>query len=246
MSLDELNRNRQVWQAKPVLRLVYTREFFSRLNAHRAPGARTLEIGGGPGFYKEVAPEIISSDITVCPWHDLAANGEQLPFATLSLDNVIGLDVVHHLNDPLAFFAEAVRVLRSAGRVVLIEPWMTPFSYLVNRCFMPEDCNLRWQPGQVIAPGKNGRDKDPFDANSAIPYLLFGRHQRRLPQLIPGLRLVQLERFSLFGYLLSMGFRERSLLPAKFYPMIERIEQTTRPLWEDVAALKALIVMEKV
>ena len=124
MSLDELLRDRKVWETKEVLRLVYTRQFFPRLSQNRVPGFRTVEVGAGPGLYKQFAPDVLSSDITVCPWHDLAANGEHLPFAAASLDNVIGLDVVHHLNNPLSFFCESARVLRAAGRVVLIEPWM--------------------------------------------------------------------------------------------------------------------------
>ncbi|MBZ5498508.1 MAG: class I SAM-dependent methyltransferase [Acidobacteriia bacterium] len=247
MSLDELLRDRKVWETKEVLRLVYTRQFFPRLSQNRVPGFRTVEVGAGPGLYKQFAPDVLSSDITVCPWHDLAANGEHLPFAAASLDNVIGLDVVHHLNNPLSFFCESARVLRAAGRVVLIEPWMTPFGYLVNRCFIPEECDLTWQPGEMLVQDQNRQKrKDPFEANSAVPYLLFNRFRHRLRELMPELRLVKIERFALFGYLLSMGFRETSLLPARLYPYVERLESATRSLWEPVAALKALIVLERV
>ena len=246
MSLDELNRERIVWLKKPELQAVYKREFFSRLNQNRATGIRTLEIGGGPGFYKQFSPEIISSDITVCPWHNLGLDGQNIPFQSGSLDNIVGLDVVHHLYNPLPFFSEAERTLRTPGRVVLIEPWMSPFSYLINRYFMPEDCDLSWKPGETVSSCRNIRDKKPFEANSAIPYLLFHKYKGVLSYLMPRLRLVKVERFALFGYLLSMGFREMSLLPFWLYPFVYRMESITRPLWERLMSLKALVVLEKI
>ncbi len=246
MSIQELKRERVVWQKKPALQELYKTEFFSRLNENRTAGIRTLEIGGGPGFYKSFSPEIFSSDITVCPWHSMALDGQYLPFRSESLDNIVGLDVIHHLYNPLPFFSEAERALRPSGRIVLIEPWMTPFSYFINRFFMPEDCDLRWKPGQNFAGGGNRSDKKPFEANSAIPYLFFHKHRDLLPSLIPRLRLVKIECFALFGYLLSMGFRERGLLPIWFYPFVRHMESITRPIWRSLAALKALIVLEKI
>jgi SAM-dependent methyltransferase len=246
LSLEELKRNREVWERKKVLRLVYKDEFYRRLNAYRVPGFRTLEVGAGPGFYKQFAPEVIASDITPCPWHDLAANGEQLPFAGCHLDNIVGLDVVHHFNDPIGFLREASRTLRQGGRLVLIEPWITPLSYFILRCFVPDECNLRWKPGDSLVGNDEGARKDPFVANSAIPFVLFSRCRDQVLSLIPQLRLIRLERFGLFGYLLSMGFQSGCLLPVRLYPLVKHFERSTRFLWEAIGALKVLIVLEKI
>src|SRR5216684_2560182 len=61
-ALEVLNRHRRIWKQKPVLRRIYQEEFFSRQLAQRKPGGISIEVGGGPGFFKEVLPEVVSTD----------------------------------------------------------------------------------------------------------------------------------------------------------------------------------------
>ena len=246
MSLEELIRNREVWQKKTILRQVYQNEFFPLLAKYRVDGKHTLEVGGGPGFFKAFSPEVISSDISVCSWLDLSANGEYLPFETGKIDNVIVLDMLHHLGDPLKFLTEAERVLRKGGRIVMIEPWVTPFSYLIMRFFIPEGIDFSWKPGDVMVPLDKAIEKKPFDANQAVPTLLFTKYKADLAQIFPRMKVIKVERFALFAYLLCMGFREISLLPASLYHLVQKFERHTKPLWSRLGAIKGLVVMEKI
>ena len=85
-----------------------------------------------------------------------------------------------------------------------------------------------------------------FDGNQAIPYLLFGpRHRSETLRALPELKLVVLEPFCLFAYLLSGGFKPMNLLPAFLYPAVSRFERATLPLWRRAAALRVLLVLEK-
>jgi hypothetical protein len=59
------------------------------------------------------------------------------------------------------------------------------------------------------------------------------------------LKLVMLEQFCLFAYLLSFGFKNMNLLPEFMYPHLAEFERLTLPLWRRVASLRALIVLEK-
>jgi ubiquinone/menaquinone biosynthesis C-methylase UbiE len=60
----------------------------------------------------------------------------QLPFADSSMDVLIVQGGLHHLpqlpDDLESTFAEMQRVLRKEGRVVLVEPWITPFLRFVH------------------------------------------------------------------------------------------------------------------
>lgn len=60
----------------------------------------------------------------------------QLPFADRSKDILIVQGGLHHLStlpeDLEQIFAEMQRVLRKEGRVVFVEPWMTPFLRFVH------------------------------------------------------------------------------------------------------------------
>jgi SAM-dependent methyltransferase len=60
------------------------------------------------------------------------------PFAAASFDNIATFDVLHHLERPRLFFQEAERVLRLGGRIVMVEPAITPLNglfYRVNGLF---------------------------------------------------------------------------------------------------------------
>jgi SAM-dependent methyltransferase len=238
--------HRRVWAQKPVLQRIYREEFFARLLAFCQPGPLSIEVGAGPGFLKQTMPGIISTDIVHSAWLDAVADAQHLPFGTGSATNILGIDVLHHFEAPLGFLAEAQRVLAPGGRLILIEPWVTPFSYVIYRYLHQEDCDLDAIPTEAGKAIKLDAAKRPFDGNQAIPYLLFGQRTRdttlrSLPELTP----IAIEPFCLFAYLLSFGFKQVSLLPEALYGAIAAFERRTLPLWRSAAALRVLLVLEK-
>lgn len=241
---DYLNKHRKVWQHKPVLRHLYREQFYGPLLAQRAPGPKTLELGSGPGFLQEIEPAVLRTDLLCSPWIHCTVDAHHLPFASGVFDNVIGLDVLHHFNQPVKVLREVMRVLRPGGRCVLVEPWITPFSRFVYTYLHQEQCDLKAQPWHEEVD-QFGTDKQAFDGNAAIPYLLIKRGGDALANAVPELRLVVIEQFSLLTYILSLGFRPGSLLSERFYSLLYSLERTTRPLWAGFAALRTLVVWEK-
>ena len=147
------------------------------------------------------------------------------------------LDVLHHLPHPLDFLSETARVLNSGGVVVMIEPWITPASYLLYRYFHHEDCTLKID----IRRPFDSTHKKAFDGNATIPYNVV-RQCRTLPDL--PLHLVRLEPFLGLPYLCTLGFK-RTRPMAPFWNRAARIgERILGPLgrWN---ATRALLVWEK-
>ena len=242
---EQLLRHRRVWDQKPILRRVYNEEFFQRLLAFRKAPGLSLEVGAGPGFLKQLVAEIVSTDLIWCPWLDAIADAQKLPFRDGSVANIFGLDMLHHLAEPMIFLSEVSRVLLAGGRLILVEPWITPFSYLIFRFLHQERCDLSETPWLA-----NSRSASPekmaFDGNQAIPYLLFGpKHRTTTLGSLPMLKSVAFEPFCLFAYLLSGGFKAMNLLPESLYGPLSRLERVTLPLWRHIAALRVLIVLEK-
>lgn len=245
---EQLLRHRRVWQARPLLRRVYTEEFFARLLEFSVPGGISIEVGAGPGFFKAFAQDkasLISTDLIACSWLDAAANAQQLPFRSASVSNVFGLDMLHHLSSPMLFLGEAQRVLVPGGRLILIEPWITPFSYFLFRFFHQEDCDFSRKPWLVMHTSGRG-EKLAFEGNQAIPYQLFrrGRRERTL-EMLPGLALRTAQPFCLFTYLLSGGFNHAKLLPDFLYSAVAGFERATLPVWRYFAALRVLLVLQR-
>ena len=242
---EVLRRHQRVWQQKPVLRRIYNEEFFARLLSAKTPGGVSVEVGGGPGFFKQLLPSVISTDLVSCPWLDVVADAQALPFQTSTVTNVLGLDVLHHLAAPMKFLKEVERVLIPGGRLVLVEPWITPFSYLIYNFLHQEECDFSARPWE-LTDASMLQSKKALDGNPAIPYLMFrpSNRQKTLAAL-PGLSCVMAEPFCLFAYLLSFGFKDVNLLPETLYPVTSALERFTLPLWRGLAALRVLLVLEK-
>jgi SAM-dependent methyltransferase len=238
-----LEKHRVIWQQKPVLRRLYAEQYYFRLLNNLSAGTHCVEIGSGPGLMAEFAPDVIRTDILHSPFINIASDAHYLPFATGSVDNVIGLDVLHHFNQPLAVLREVSRVLRIGGRFVVVEPYITPFSRLIYTYLHQEECDLAAKPWQEHNQFED--DKLAFDGNAAIPYLLLEKSGITLQESLPNMGLVKVQKFSLITYLLSGGFKSFSLLPNWLYPMLQRAEDITESLWRNLAALRALIIWEK-
>lgn len=244
MSLERLHEHRRLWRAKGVLARVYEPWFAALLDA-APPGARVLEAGAGPGFLKEVArarrPDLrwIASDLLLAPWNDLAADACRLPLAAECVDAVLGLDVLHHLARPAAFFREAARVLRTDGRIALVEPWISPLSWVVYRFFHQEGCRLSVDPWQPFPAG----GKDSFDGDAAVPWkLVRATPARGWADL--GFRPPRVRRLNAFAYLLSLGFRPASLLPPPLVRPIRALDRLAGPA-APLTALRALVAWRK-
>ena len=236
---------RAVWDAKPVLRAVY-RDYYERLAAWCRPGV-ILEVGAGSGNLKDELPvprdrsTLVASDIVASPLVDVALDAQAMPLADGSIGTVAGVDVLHHIEYPRLFLQEVRRVLAPGGRLVLIEPAITPLSRVVFKLGHPEPIILGVDP---LATGVPDRGKHPFDANQALPTLLAGPHRHRLePEL--GLRLVHEERLSLLAYPLSGGFRPWSLLPRAAVGPVLRAEARLAPRLGRWLGFRLMLVLER-
>lgn len=240
MTATVLAEHKRVWDAKPALRTIYA-DYYRRIVAACEPGT-TLEIGGGTGNLKSYRDEVVATDLVLSRWVDAAADAQQLPFADAAFTNIVGVDVLHHIENVPSFLAEAVRVLRPGGRLVLLEPAITPLSWIFFKLFHPEPVVMSQDP---LAEPTADPNRQPFDANQAIPTLLAGRDRKRLQSRLPELELTTVQRFSFLTYPLSGGFRPWCLVPARFAPRAIALEERLVPLFGRLAAFRLFLVFTK-
>ena len=232
---DLLNRHREIGMARPELRSVYG-EWFDQLLRYVDGVQPIIEIGSGPGLFKEYFPRLISTDPIQSPWIDVVCDASSLPFRSGSVGGLVMVDTLHHLLRPLDFMAEAGRVLQPGGRLAMIEPWITPLSFLLYRYFHHEDCCLSID----LAHPFNKSEKKAFDGNAVIPFKLL-RHYNK--GYIGPLRLILAHSFLGLPYLVTFGFKLTRSIPPRWLSLARACERMVRPLAK-LAATRILLVWE--
>jgi SAM-dependent methyltransferase len=238
-----LARHHRVWNDKPVLERVYA-VWFDALLECVPPGATVLEVGAGPGFLSGHAHRTrsdlrwIATDLLWNPSNDIVADALHLPIRSSTVGAVVGFDVLHHLVRPAAFLREAARALTPGGRLIMIEPWLTPLSYAVYRWAHHESCDRNVDPWAPFAADDSG-GKEAFEGNSAVPWkLIRATTAHDWEQL--GLESPRLRVFNGFAYLLSLGFYRPSLLPPALVDPLLRLDRGLQVV-ANLVAIRALL-----
>ncbi|MCM2256349.1 MAG: class I SAM-dependent methyltransferase [Vicinamibacteria bacterium] len=230
---------RQVIATKPFLRRIYE-EWYSDVARHLPPGpGRVLELGSGAGFLHEHVPDVIRSEIFHCPDMSVVLDGCHLPFAPRSLRAIVMTDVLHHVPDVRRFFAEATEAVREDGAMVLVEPWVTPWSRFVYGSFHHE-------PFLPEAPRWEFATTGPLSgANGALPWIVFERDRATFEREFPAWRIEVIRPGMPFCYLVSGGVSLRSLMPGWSYGAWRGLERALQPLMGQLAMF-ATIVLRRV
>lgn len=228
---------RRIWERKYAIRACY-KGWYDRLRPYIVPG-RSFEVGAGSADMPSLWPGLLTSDVVATPFIDLVADAMRLPLADASFSNLLVIDLIHHLADPHRFFTEAERVLRPGGRLLAIEPYITPVSWLGYRLLHHEDI---WFGGY-----QKSRDKsDPWEGNLAVPNLIFSRERAYWQEIHPNLRIIRLQQFGLLDFQLAGGFKSWTLLPSpRLYDAALRLDRTLDLLGQWLG-FRILVVIERV
>jgi SAM-dependent methyltransferase len=239
---DRQLSHRAQWERKKSVRLLY-RDFHRQL-LDSCPEGRVLDIGSGTAHIKEFRPDIISADILPFPGIDVVTDAHRLPFSDGYFAGVVMLDVLHHLERPIEFLKEASRVLRTGGRLAMIEPAMTALARRFYDHFHEEPVDMQ---ADAFAAVEINPDRNPFDANQAIPSLLFATEpaRRRVEQTIPSLGIRSVDWLSLLAYPMSGGFQKWSLMPAPLVAPTLALERRVPAAIRKHVAFRMMVVLER-
>ena len=209
--------------SKPFLKAIYN-EWYATLASGLPTGeGRALEIGSGAGYCLEFISGLITSEIFVCPDVDVVLDAQQMPFDNGSLRAIVMTNVLHHMPRVECFLSEACRCLRSGGKILMIEPWMTSWSKFIYMHFHHEPFNPEATDWSFASTG-------PLSgANGALPWILFVRDREKFESRFPELSISEIRPFLPFRYLLSGGVGMRSLMPGFTHRIWARLEQLLKP-----------------
>jgi SAM-dependent methyltransferase len=221
----------RVWSRKRILREVFETRY--RLVAADLNAGNVVEIGAGTGNFKRwLAPRRCwTVDILAGRHVDIRADATCLPFRAHSIDNIVVVDALHHFARPFDFLVAAASTLRSGGRLIMVEPYVSLWGYVVNKYLHHEhiDFNL-----------DESSPKGAWEGNAAIPKVMLSPQNRhRLP-----LRLLKTKFVECLAFPLSGGFSYRAALPSFLLHGLHKLEQTS-PFQNRLVSVRVIAVLEK-
>jgi len=230
---------KQIISSKALLRGIYD-EWYGMLAQELPDGeGAVLELGSGAGYCRRHIPGLITSEVFFSADVQIIADAQRLPFRAGSLRAIVFTNVMHHMPDVGQFLAEASRCLRSGGKILMIEPWVTPWSRFIYTRFHHEP----FSPG---ARDWSFPSTGPLSgANGALPWIVFARDRPQFQKNFRELELDRVEPLMPFRYLLSGGVGMRSLVPGFTGSVLAGIEQMLKPYMSSLGMF-AFIAVKRV
>lgn len=227
---------RRILKDKAFLRRLYVEWYRNILRDLPSGKGAVLEIGSGAGFFQELLPEVITSDVLPVSGLSLVLDAQALPLADASLRAVVLIDVLHHLPDVERFLVEAARCVRPGGVIVMIEPWVTAWSRWIWGRLHHEPFDPDAESWTLAGSGPLSR------ANVALPWIVLERDRGRFEQRLPEWRIAALRPCVPFRYLVSGGMSLRSLMPGWSFGTWRWLERRMQR-WMNTWGLFAHIVL---
>lgn len=230
---------REVLERKKFLQRIY-RDFYLEIRALLPERSeKVVELGSGAGKAEDFISQVIKTDVFHQPFANLVFDAMEPPFQTSSLDAVVFVDVFHHIPDVMRFLKTTHDVLRKGGRIIMIEPWFTPWSKFVYTRLHREP--LDWKTGDW----KFDSSGPISGANQALPWIVFHRDRPIFVRAFPDLQVIKLQPMMPFRYILSGGVSSWVGLPEIFYQPVKNFEQWFKNQMSSWAMF-AIIALEKV
>lgn len=222
---------------KQFLKLLY-KDFYKELRPKKIPKGKIIEIGSGPGFIKDIIPNAITTDVVKGQDIDKVFSATKIPYKNNTVSCFVMLNVFHHIKNPQKALKEMLRCLKPGGKIVMLEPYITPLSYLVYKYIHYEafDANSKWK---IMGSGRM------TGANTALPWIVFNRDREIFKKNFPNLEISRVKIHTPFSYILSGGVSKYQLVPSSAFSLIRKIEKKIAPI-NNFIGMFATIELKKI
>jgi hypothetical protein len=209
-----------------------------------------LEIGSGAGISKMhlTSLNILRTDIFEFPLNNVKGgiDSHELPFEDGSFDACIAIDVLHHLAKPITALTELKRVTNfdNFGRIVLIEPYVTAFSYPIYKIFHSEKTSNPW----LKRYSEPFVSEKPEDGDQSLSRLLLTRSEGTalIQRLFPAQEYrIDLKVFSIFSFFVTGGLSRPLPVPRKLVKSLFSVESLFPQSVMRIFGCRCIIVIER-
>lgn len=201
---EELRKQRENILSNSGLRS-YFEFLYENVNRELETFDSILEVGAGAAISNIfVERRIIRTD--VLPFDEFNVLGdcamEELPFEDSSFDAVLAFDSIHHSKSPTKAILELLRVTREGGKVLLVEPFVSPISYFPYKFFHHEDTS--WNFRERLINKFSLQYLNPENGDQGVSKFIINELLRRRPAAFPNFTFSAIY-FSPFSFFVTGG-----------------------------------------
>jgi len=208
---------------KFILNMIY-KDFYQKILSVNLPKGKIVELGSGGGFIKEINPKIVTSDVVHSKNIDKVFKAEKMPFKSSGISAFYLLNTFHHIKNPTKALTEMERCLKKSGKIVMIEPFNSPWARFIYQNFHQELFDPKTRDWKIMGRGRLS------SANGAIPWVIFVRDVAKFTKKFPNLKINSIKPHTPFSYLVSGGLSRPQIIPSNWYNFFFRLEQLISPL----------------
>tara|TARA_B100000963_G_scaffold309488_1_gene285483 strand:- start:70 stop:810 length:741 start_codon:yes stop_codon:yes gene_type:complete len=233
------SKNKKNWIKKKIIREIY-KTYYMKIKKNIIDG-KSLEVGSGFGEIKKYIDNCITSDQFSGMNIDKVENVYELTFNENTFDNIIMIDVFHHLKYPGSALKELTRVLKTKGQIIMIEPAMGLIPRIVYSLFHHEPNGFNYDI-QLYRKSKSILNRDEYFAVQSLPWRFFVLKQFNI---IDKLNLKNVSMWSDFSFLLSGGLSYPALYPFYLLKFIQKIDRLLSFISKNIFSARMMIILEK-
>ncbi|MBI4653457.1 MAG: class I SAM-dependent methyltransferase [Nitrospirae bacterium] len=227
---------RKIIDVKPILQSMY-KSFYSEIERFIPEDGLNVEFGTGHGYTKTYFKNLTQTDRLLTPNIALCHDAHDLPYKDNTLDTILLLGVLHHMSDPQKFFNESKRVLKKGGKILMVEPYISLFSYPVYKLTHPHE------KVDLHSITHNSKKYHLLEANLGIPTIFF-KKEKEFEKSHPGLRIIYKSYHTIFLFFLSGGYSYPNFLPKFLLPLLLWIEGILGPLGKWLGSMMTIVIQK--
>jgi SAM-dependent methyltransferase len=224
----------------------YFEYLYKKIDREFKSESRLLEIGSGAGISRYfLGQKVERTDIL--PWRQNGVTGQinalSLPYNSNHFDGTFCVDVIHHLSDPIKAIEELLRVTTPGGKVIVIEPFVSVFSYPIYKIFHSEKATWKINlsdSGQVLS-------ENPSEGDQGVSRSLFADKFQNvyIEQRFGEICNWKIDYFSPLSFFATGGLSRPLPTPALLIKIILKIESFLPQFILKFTASRILVTFSK-
>lgn len=225
----------------------YYKELLDQFLITEIKAGLILEIGSGSGFAKNLIPsfDFYRSDYLFLPrMTDINFSAYSIPFKSETFQTVFMVDVLHHFQYPINALNEIHRILKNHGKIILIEPHVSFFSYLIYKFFHHEPTTFRIS--RIAVEDTLNFSADSADNGISTSLFLSSKWRSERGDLYKKFSVQKIRFVDFFSFFATGGLqRSKDLIPFKLYRTIHMLDRLLPNILLRFIGSRLIVVLEK-